>query len=103
MGAENLHSYLIVFNNAFASREEVTDLIDRIPDVVNWRADLPNCVLAISNLSASALSETLAELNIGADGKTKGQYLVAEVGKNKQGWLPKSMWRMMNEKHLPDE
>lgn len=103
MATEVQKSYLIVFNDEFAERGEVTDFINTIPEIINWQTNMPYCILAISSLSATEISSLLARINPDENGKPKGRYLVAEIGKNKQGWLPKSMWRMMNERHKPGE
>lgn len=60
-----------------------------------WRYDLPNTFYLVSDLSATKLSELVQEFNAG-----KGRFLICEVGLNKQGWLPRRTWQLLNRKSL---
>ncbi len=96
-----MKSYLIVFNDQFSERDDLTNFVDAIPEIINWRTDMPGCLMVVSELSAREIAQHLSELNEKRDGQKKGYFLVSEVGTNKQGWLPKPAWRLMNEKHAP--
>ena len=89
--------YLLVYNDQMGSRKRVRGFLDKHEDqVLNWRCDLPNTFYIISRSSADELYETLKPLTDGEGAR----FLVTEVTRNKQGWLPKKTWKFMNEKPL---
>jgi len=96
-------SYVLIFNDLFAARDKVTDLLDTFEEIINWRSDTPSSVFLVSELSAKEISEKIAVLNVKPNDGKKGFYMVTEISSNKQGWLPKQAWRMINEKHAPGE
>ncbi len=96
-----MKSYILVFNENFADRSDVTEFVDGIPEIINWRTDMPHCVFLVSELSARQISDRLSELNNTGRETKKGFYIVNEITPNKQGWLPKKAWQMINEKHEP--
>jgi hypothetical protein len=91
--------YLIIFDEAFASRKEVTDFLNSIEDEVPyWYACFPNCVFFTSTMSANELAERFwAKFDV-----EKGQkFLICEVPDDRQGRLPKEAWKMFGEPSDP--
>ena len=89
-------AYLLIYNDAMGTREEVKEFIDKHQEISNWRYDLPHMFYLISEKSAGELYEIIQELN-----KEKGFFLICEAGENKEGWLPEDTWTLMREKHEP--
>lgn len=92
------HAYVFLYDDRVGTREEVKDYIDRLPEVLNWRFDLPNSFYIVSQCSADELAEKIQEFTDG-----NGRFLVLEVTGNKQGWLPRRTWNMINKKMCPNE
>ena len=89
--------YLIVFTASFASREQVTNYLNTLPEVRYWYACLPLAVFCVSSLSAHDLAKKMER----HFGHSKGRrFLVTEVTPNKQGRLPAKAWELMND---PDD
>ena len=86
-------AYLFIYSNAMGSREEVKKFLDSRSEISHWRYDLPNTFYIVSELTA----EKLYEIVQGFNGK-RGHFLICEVASNKQGWLPKKTWTLLNEK-----
>ena len=86
-------AYLLVYNDEVGTREQVRDFIDGVPEILNWRYDIPHTFYLVSECSA----EELADLLLGFAGK-QGRFLIAEVTGNKQGWLPRRTWELLNHK-----
>jgi len=86
-------AYLFIYDNGMGTRAEVKDFVDRCPDIQYWRYDLPNTFYLVSDLSAQKLYDAVQEFNA-----ERGRFLICEVGKNKQGWLPKRTWHLLNRK-----
>lgn len=89
-------SYIFVYADSFGLHETVKNHIDAIPEILNWRYELPNSFFLVSELSASNLYEKIKPLN------ETGKFLISETTDNKQGWLAKDSWRILNEKNLPE-
>jgi hypothetical protein len=90
-------AYLFVFNNALGEMDNVLEFLDKKSEILNWRRDLPNAVYLISESTAGELAKIVREYS-----QDKGNFLITEVTANKQGWLPKSTWKFLNEKHDPE-
>jgi hypothetical protein len=84
--------FLLTFDTTQTSRETLLEIIDDVDDILNWYAFLPGALCLISELSTADLSKTirshLPELRFLLVRLEKGQ---------RQGWLPKSAWRFINE------
>jgi len=91
-------AYLIVFNQKFASREQVQAALSQIQEVTYWYACLPYCVFATSTLTADALAKALeTKFNI-----SQGErFLVTEIAKDRQGRLPKAAWHLFRNPENP--
>ncbi|WP_140419300.1 hypothetical protein [Sphingobium sp. Z007] len=86
-------SYIIVFNDKVSPRAGVQEFLDEIPEVTYWYACLPNCIFAASSLTAGGLAEKIKK----KFGTSAGQrFLVSEIADDKQGWLPKQAWQLLN-------
>ena len=90
------HSYLFIYSDYMGPREAITGYLDSRPEIIYWRYDLPNTIYLISESSAEKLYEVVQNFN-----QQRGRFLISEVSLNKQGWLPKETWNLLNKKY-PD-
>jgi len=86
-------AYLLIFSDAIGGKPAIREWLNAENAVIHWRTDLPNAFYVISEASASELSQSLLN-HIGK----KGRYLIAEVGDNRQGLLPKETWYLLRNK-----
>jgi len=86
-------AYVLVYSKKLGSREQVRKCIDSIQEVSTWRYDMPNCFYLISNYSADQIATAIHNYT----GKTS--FLVSEITANKQGWLSKETWYLINNKY----
>ena len=91
------HAYILVYSNKW-TKEQVRTYIDSLREVLNWRTELPNSFYLVSEKTADELSTLFREFT-----KDEGLFLIAEITSNKQGWLDKKSWNMINKKHTPNE
>jgi len=89
-------AYIFSYGPDFGTRSTVTDLVDDLESVLNWRYELPNTFLFISELTAHDLASEIRRRH-----GDKGRFLVSEVRENKQGWLFPEAWKLLIEKHDP--
>lgn len=85
-------AYLFVYSNDLGTREDVKNAVDSIKDILHWRYDLPNSFYIISESSASKISEQIRE-KLG-----NKRFIITEISTNKQGWLPRKTWDLINNK-----
>jgi len=85
-------AYLFVYGD-IGTREEVKAHLDGIPEILDWRYEMPNCFYLISEESADALARKIRK----STGE-RGRFIVSEITQNKQGWLPKDTWTLLNTK-----
>lgn len=85
-------AYLVTFDSQFASRKDVQEFLNTVPEVTYWYACLPHCVFFTSTLNAATLAKKFEErFDI-----SKGQeFLVTEVHTDRQGRLPKAAWHLI--------
>ena len=90
-------AYLFIFGPP-ATRQSVKAVLDKIPEIIHWRYDMPNVFYIISENSARLIAESYRSRRTDT-----GRFLVAEInGENKQGWLPNETWYLLNKKeHKP--
>ena len=86
-------AYLFIYSSSVGTREEVRDYIDELPEILNWRYDIPHAFYLITESSADEITDKILDF-AGGDGR----FLITEVTENSQGWLPKRTWRLLNEK-----
>lgn len=91
-------AYIFTYNDEVGSREELMEYIDGVPEILNWRFDMQHAFYLVSELDAEQLASKIREYS-----GRKGRFLVAEIDRNKQGWLPRGTWRFLNRKHVPNE
>jgi hypothetical protein len=87
-----------VFSESYATRDQVTDLLDTIGPDWDWHAPLPHCVLFTSPLSAQELADKFEKQFGHGGGKI---FLITEVPANKQGRLTDRGWRVLNNPENP--
>jgi hypothetical protein len=91
-------SFLIVFNDAFASRKDVCDHLDKIGPDWDWHAALPHCVFFNSSMSAYELADSFEQRFGTGSGK---MFLISQVGATNQGRLSDRGWRVLNNPDNP--
>ena len=88
-------AYLFIYNDDVGSREQIRDYLDELPEVLNWRYDMPYAFYVVSHCSAREIAEKVHEF------AHDGRFLIVEVTENKQGWLPRRTWALLNDAALP--
>jgi len=89
-------AYILVYSNNLGTRDQVKECMDNISQVITWRYDMPNSFYIISDDSADEIARAIHDYT----GKTK--FIVSEITSNKQGWLSKETWYLINNKeHKP--
>lgn len=89
-------AYILVYSNNLGTRDQVKECLDNISQVITWRYDMPNSFYIISEDSADEIARAIHDYT----GKTK--FIVSEITSNKQGWLSKETWYLINnKKHKP--
>ena len=88
--------YLFVYSNDLGTREIVKNTVDSIESIILWRYDLPNSFYLVSTSSAIELSEKI-RMKLGDK-----RFIITEISSNKQGWLPKKSWHLINHKKKMD-
>ena len=86
-------AYLLIYSNGVGTREEIRDYIDNLPEILNWRYDVPHAFYLVSESNADEITNRILHFS-----KGNGRFLVTEVVENSQGWLPRGAWRFLNEK-----
>ena len=87
-------SYVLIYNSGVGTREEVKNFVDSLPEVSNWRIELPNTIYLISELSAEELADKIKSL-----GKDEGFFLITEIHTNRQGWQSRAAWNFISQKN----
>lgn len=86
-----LKSYLLVVDTTQRDTALVIQVIDRLPDVLNWYKFLPAALTLVTALSLPNLQKLLLRELSGT------RYLVSLIEpEKKNGWLPKPAWELMN-------
>ena len=89
-------AYLFVYNAEFGTREATRKIVEGIPEIINWRYELPSSFYLVSELMADDLARRIR----GTTGD-RGRFIITEVESNKQGWLDPKSWKLINEKPDP--
>ena len=84
-------AYVLLYNDDVGTRDEIKNYLSDSEHVIHWRYDLPNSFYIISNSSAQELAEAIQGLN-----NKRGMFLVTEISTNKQGWLLRDAWTLLN-------
>ena len=91
-------AYIFVYSDGVGTREEVKAVLNKIPEIITWRYDMPNTFYVISESPAHVISEKFHSIN-----GDKGTWIFSEVTDNKQGWLTETTWYLLNHKyHKPE-
>ena len=90
-------SYLFIYDDAVGTRNQLKGFLSKRPEVSHWRYDVPHAFYLVSEKSVEELYEIIQEFN-----QKQGRFLICEVGENKQGWLTKKTWTLLNEKRYKD-
>jgi hypothetical protein len=88
-----LYCYAFLYNETFGSPDEVKSMLDKNKHVRNWHRYLPYCYFVVSELSADDLHETLKG---DIKDRPKARILVLDTATDRQGWLPRTAWDLMN-------
>ena len=91
-------AYIFIYDDDVGTRSEVKDFIDSLPEVLFWRYDMPHSFYLVSEHSASEIADKISAMT-----EHEGRFLVAEINSNKQGWLPRRTWRLLNKKRFSTE
>lgn len=86
-------AYLFIYTSGVGTREEIRDYIDNLPEIINWRYDVPHAFYLISESSADEITDRIRQFSDG-----DGRFLITEISENSQGWLTRGAWRFLNEK-----
>ncbi len=93
LAAKKKYAYLLVFDSAIGSLEEVSKFLDFREDVFyNWITILPNSFFVISDKSASELTTVFREFT-----QDTGKFIILDVETDRNGWLPKKTWEFLND------
>jgi hypothetical protein len=87
-------AYLLTYNDALGSREDVKRCLNEMSEIATWRSDLPHCFYVVSETDARKLG-TLIRDRLGT-----GRFLITEITDNKGGWLPSDTWYLLKNKIL---
>ena len=91
-------SYLLIYNDALGTREQVKNAVDAAPMIITWRYDIPHAFYLVSESSAHEIADHL----YGALGD--GRLVVTEIGDNYWGRTHKDTWYFIkNKKVKPKE
>jgi hypothetical protein len=89
-------SYVLVFNTAYKSQKELTEILDKCRTVITWRYDLTNAIYIISANTAFEIAVEIERFV----GVNNGRYIILEYNGNSQGRLTEESWYFLNEKHV---
>jgi hypothetical protein len=90
-------AYIFIYDSELGERETVKNFIDSVPEIMNWRRDLPSSMYLISEKDAEWICDKIRSHF------PKGSFLVAELTENKQGYLSEKTWKLLRDRHTPDE
>lgn len=85
-------AYLLIFNGHFGTFPHVQKLLNQIPEILDWRYELPNTFIVISEVSANDLFKRFTGMN------RFSRLLISEISENRQGLMSPEAWKLMNDK-----
>ena len=80
-------TYLLVYNEAVGTRDEVKSFLNSRPEILNWYYCLPNTFFVVSNKTATGLQQVMREFT-----KDKGWFLILDTNADCDGWMPRKAW-----------
>ena len=89
-------AYLFVYSDHFGTRKAITEFLDSIPEITHWYYCLPHCIFFTSTLGAHRLADKVYD----RFGKS-ARFMIAEVHKDREGWLPQNAWHMFRDPGNP--
>lgn len=92
-------AYLLSYDPVKTSPHELFGEINKIEEIVNWLAVYRGMLILVSEYDAKTLQKRLrtkTSLN-------HERFLVVDLATDRQGWLPKSAWSLINEPTPPKE
>lgn len=84
--------YLFVYSDILGNRETVKRILDNIPKVLKWRYDMPNSFYLLSESTANELVDLIHNQ---LENRTC-RFIIVEITKNHQGYLPEDSWQFIN-------
>jgi len=85
-------AFLLTFDTTQMSREALIEVVDDIAEIVNWYAFLPAALCLVSERPTADLSRVIRSR------LPDLRYMLVKLEKGqRQGLLPKSAWRFINE------
>ena len=88
-------AYLLIYGDRTGTRETIKAWANSEPLIITWRTDLPHSFYIISEGTAGQLSVSLRNC-VGR----RARFLIAEIGENRQGWLPPETWYFFRNKAI---
>ena len=85
-------AYILVFDDALGTRQEVQAFLNSRSEILNWYACLPNAIFFVSDKTAATLSEVIKEFK----GDKNALFIILDVKTDRQGWLPKKAWEFIS-------
>jgi hypothetical protein len=83
-------TYHPLINGNPVDRQMILDTLDKMPEILNWRASI-GAIFLVSNQSSMVLSRAL-HLRI-----PDLLYVILPVGKGADGWADKDTWTFIND------
>lgn len=90
--------YILIFNDEVGSRKVIQEFVDTIPEIPFWYGCMSGNLFFTSSLSADKLYNKFKEKFGNGDGK---RFMILEIGPERQGWMPKKVWYMINHPDAP--
>lgn len=87
-------SYLLIYNEDFGTRDQVTTLMNEVDMIKTWRYDMPNMYYIVSENTAKELSLEFRRR------RETGRFIVCEYTENSYGWLSSEAWYILQNKTL---
>ncbi len=96
-------TYILVHSEEFMDHEEVRHFLNAREDISSWLHAFENTFFFISNNTAVSLGEALLQYVRKNRGKRRnaavpGLYVLTEMAKDRQGYLQKAVWNLVDGK-----
>ena len=88
----NRWAYILVFDDALGTRQEIQAFLDTKPEILNWYACMSNAIFIVSDKTAATLRTIISEFNASKN----ANFIILDVKTDRQGWLPKKAWDFMS-------
>src|SRR5688500_105088 len=93
-------AYLLIYGRDSGTRPNIKTCLNRLPEVITWRSEIPNSFFILSDANAAELGEAFAKC-LGVEAP---RFLVTEIPDtpNRWGWLSPDSWVFINRGLKPD-